>query len=97
MDTGISNKDRAAIAKGLSRLLAELSVYVHKHFRTEEELMESCGYPGLENHPLQHAKFAARVEAEAPSELVIRKSTARAASSQHLASSTSCGTSTDAG
>ena len=46
----------------LNGIIGELADYVQSHFRTEEELMERCGYPHLEEHQLQHAKFAFRVE-----------------------------------
>ncbi|MCB1183916.1 hemerythrin family protein [bacterium] len=46
----------------INGIIADLADYVQTHFRTEEELMERCGFPHLEEHQLMHAKFAARVE-----------------------------------
>lgn len=38
-----------------------LAGYVVEHFRDEEELLESYGYPGLVAHRLQHEALAAEV------------------------------------
>jgi hemerythrin len=38
-----------------------LAGYVVEHFRDEEELMDSFGYPGLQGHKAQHEAFAAEV------------------------------------
>jgi hemerythrin len=42
-------------------LLAYLDSYTVSHFAEEEALMARCGYPGLEEHRLQHREFIARL------------------------------------
>lgn len=49
----------AAFAEGGDqiRLMKSLSIlcdYVKTHFREEEQMMASCGFPGLEEHQRQH-------------------------------------------
>lgn len=52
-----------ACARGAGREELESTVkflwdYVHKHFRNEEALQLSCGYPGYESHKKAHEEFA---------------------------------------
>jgi hemerythrin len=41
----------------IARLLWFLKRYVRKHFRDEEQVQLSSGYPGYPEHKLQHAAF----------------------------------------
>jgi hemerythrin len=41
----------------LGLVLLSLKTYVATHFRYEEGLMESSGYPGLDNHLIEHRKL----------------------------------------
>ena len=38
-------------------VLDELQIYVDEHFRDEERMLETAGYPDLAAHKLQHAAF----------------------------------------
>ena len=39
------------------RIIIKLNFYVMNHFRDEELLLKEIGYPELEAHKLEHAKF----------------------------------------
>lgn len=54
-----SSAPRAETAKVLGRLI----LAVAGHFRTEEKLMRSSAYPGLEAHAAEHSRLARRVRA----------------------------------
>ncbi len=43
----------------LDDILAALQEYAEKHFRDEERLLESVGYPDLDKQQYQHAAFSA--------------------------------------
>ena len=45
------------------RIVSKLLKYVQKHFRAEEELMESMAYPGIAEHRQAHQNFSAKVYA----------------------------------
>ena len=45
----------------LSAVYGDLVQYINKHFQTEEALLESYGYPGLEEHKKQHYEFAEKL------------------------------------
>ncbi|HOX42262.1 MAG TPA: bacteriohemerythrin [Myxococcota bacterium] len=50
--------------EGQDRLVAlfdDLDQYARSHFQLEERLMEQHGYPGLNAHRAEHARFMARV------------------------------------
>ncbi len=56
--------DAMATGKGrdaLGRLLTGLVQYTAGHFRSEEQYMQSIGYPGLEKHRKEHQDLTARV------------------------------------
>ena len=44
-------------------VLDELQIYVDEHFRDEERMMETAGYPDIVAHKLQHAAFEEWLEA----------------------------------
>jgi len=44
-------------------VLDELQIYVDEHFRDEERMLETAGYPDLAAHKLQHAAFEEWLEA----------------------------------
>jgi len=41
----------------ISEILMEMTRYAQTHFKTEERLMETYGYPGLEEQKIQHRDF----------------------------------------
>lgn len=43
------------------KVLEDLVVYTRHHFAAEERLMESCGYPELEEHRRKHRAMEAKV------------------------------------
>lgn len=49
--------------KKLRETMAFLSDYVNSHFRNEQDLMRTAGYPGLEDHLKLHKEFQGDVEA----------------------------------
>ncbi|MBG0776294.1 MAG: hemerythrin family protein [Desulfovibrionaceae bacterium] len=49
-------------ARDRDHLTASLRDYCRHHFTNEEALMESVGYPGVERHRVEHARFSAKVE-----------------------------------
>lgn len=38
-------------------ILNDLASYVDRHFRTEEALLRSCGYPKIDEHSEQHVEY----------------------------------------
>lgn len=50
---------RAALLESLDSMV----LYVKYHFRTEEEMLEACGYPALQDHRAEHQAFAEKTEA----------------------------------
>jgi len=60
------NKLHDSVAKNeapleLAMLFRKLESYVESHFRREEDLLESVGYPDLENHRAQHRRLTAEL------------------------------------
>jgi len=53
---------RQGKSESLGTTVIELDNYTLYHFITEERLLESYGYPGLERHRKEHEKFAASVK-----------------------------------
>jgi hemerythrin len=45
------------------KVVEELVLYTQHHFSAEERLMESCGYPELEEHRRKHRAMEAQVHA----------------------------------
>ncbi|MEW5772729.1 MAG: bacteriohemerythrin [Thermodesulfobacteriota bacterium] len=45
----------------LGEVVSLLKDYAHSHFSTEEKYMRQTGFPGLEEHRLQHESFIAKV------------------------------------
>jgi hemerythrin len=52
-----AGQGRAAVARILDRLVQ----YTVVHFALEERLMEECGYPGLEEHRIEHESLTKKV------------------------------------
>lgn len=50
-----------ASMKDLQGILSELKEYAQYHFRTEEKIMETSGYPGLEDHKAEHSAFVDQI------------------------------------
>ena len=46
----------------LNEILDRLLAYVGEHFQTEERFMQRHGYPGFEDHALEHLKLSSRVQ-----------------------------------
>ncbi len=46
----------------LDYILGELQTYIQEHFATEERAMQVYGYPGYEEHVVEHRKLGAQVE-----------------------------------
>ncbi len=58
----LSDSLRRGDPKGeVSRVLDFLISYTVEHFRTEETWMKNHGFPGLEEHKVEHAKLVAEV------------------------------------
>ena len=53
METGKENAER-------ERLLDQMVKYTMSHFQREEQIMQACGYPDLENHKEEHDKMRRR-------------------------------------
>jgi hemerythrin-like metal-binding protein len=49
-------------ADAIGDVLSQLLEYSHKHFATEEVLMETHSFPGLPTHRLEHEVFALKIE-----------------------------------
>lgn len=43
-------------------VITRLKHYMREHFAAEEALMKAVGYPGLNQHIAEHAKFRAKLE-----------------------------------
>ena len=43
-------------------VVTRLKHYMREHFAAEESLMKAVGYPDLEQHRAEHAKFRAKLE-----------------------------------
>ncbi|ADU62250.1 MAG: bacteriohemerythrin [Pseudodesulfovibrio sp.] len=54
----IQGQDHALLAELVDRMAA----YGRTHFATEERYMRDHGFPGIEEHKFQHAKFNATVD-----------------------------------
>lgn len=59
LDASSQHRGRAEI----ERMLGFLGEYVHGHFAAEERYMRKHGYPGMDEHLLQHALFVEEFEA----------------------------------
>ena len=68
-----TNKGRANDV--LERILGELIEYTKFHFKTEEQLLEQNGYPGLPEHRIAHRRLLSE----------IRRTVDRAEQSSHVA------------
>jgi len=56
--------DSSEFKSEISAILSELVSYTKFHFRREEAIMKSCGYPGLSNHKQIHKLLIANVGKE---------------------------------
>ncbi|WP_421903337.1 bacteriohemerythrin [Maridesulfovibrio sp.] len=56
-EAGPGNKD----GKGFT-CLSRMTKYAQEHFRDEENFMRENGYPGLDDHIIEHKEFISRVE-----------------------------------
>jgi hemerythrin len=45
----------------MKEIFENLNSYIRTHFATEETLMQKYGFPGLDAHRKEHAKFAQRI------------------------------------
>ncbi len=63
---GILNNLHEAMQQGkgkdvLHKILGEMTDYTRTHFRGEEELLKSAGYPQLSEHLAKHKAFTAQI------------------------------------
>lgn len=56
-----SDPDADVRSETVSELLNDLVLYAREHFKTEEELMEKCGYPDFEKHKAMHKAYRVKV------------------------------------
>lgn len=49
-------------SEAVGEIIWNLITYVTEHFREEERLMLSCGYPGLAGHRTEHDEFVSRLQ-----------------------------------
>jgi hemerythrin-like metal-binding protein len=49
--------------QAVSTILQELAAYTRNHFEAEEIAMRSAGYPGLEEHIIEHRKLTGKMTA----------------------------------
>ena len=55
--------DQPGRETAVMRCLTDMYLYANEHFREEEALMASVGYPGLAGHAAQHRFFVERAHA----------------------------------
>ncbi len=55
-------QDKTAPLFSSIRVISELNVYAIFHFQEEEKLMETGGYPDLDNHKELHQSFIKQIE-----------------------------------
>ena len=60
MVTEVREAARGVDAPAEAQRVAFLLEYTRMHFAKEEQLMETCGFPGLEAHRRTHQDFAAQ-------------------------------------
>jgi hemerythrin len=61
LDKTISAITLQASPSEVNTILLELSGYTLNHFREEEEVMRTCGFPGIEGHRQEHEKLASHI------------------------------------
>ena len=55
-------EDAVDLAEAKEKAINRLGEYLIEHFSTEEEYMQSIGYPGLDQHQKEHQNFLQRLE-----------------------------------
>ena len=53
--------DGAEVDEQAHQILNELKSYADLHFRTEEQVLSLCGYPGLAEQKAEHLEFSRRL------------------------------------
>ena len=57
----ISNSNAKVNSEIIGETLQKLLKYIKEHFKDEEELLEKCNYPKLEEHKKEHKKFVKKI------------------------------------
>lgn len=61
INTLIEHRHESVTSELVSDVLNELTQYASKHFRSEEELLESVSYPDIEKQKRQHREFRVKL------------------------------------
>jgi hemerythrin-like metal-binding protein len=57
----ILNSNAKVNSEIIGETLQKLLKYIKEHFKDEEELLEKCNYPKLEEHKEEHKKFVLKI------------------------------------
>ena len=57
----MSDEKRAGKSEEFHELLHEMSQYSNEHFKTEETILEKCGYPDLDDQIREHNEYQERL------------------------------------
>jgi len=57
----ILNSNAKVNSEIIGETLQKLLKHIKQHFRDEEELLEKCNYPKLEEHKKEHRKFVLKI------------------------------------
>ena len=57
----ILNSNAKVNSEIIGETLQKLLKYIKEHFKDEEELLEKCNYPKLEEHKKEHKKFVKKI------------------------------------
>ena len=57
----ILNSNAKVNSEIIGETLQKLLKYIKEHFKDEEELLEKCNYPKLEEHKREHKKFVLKI------------------------------------
>jgi len=57
----ILNSNAKVNSEIIGETLQKLIKYIKEHFKDEEELLEKCNYPKLEEHKKEHKKFVLKI------------------------------------
>lgn len=57
----ILNSNAKVNSEIIGETLQKLLKYIKEHFKDEEELLEKCNYPKLEEHKKEHKKFVLKI------------------------------------
>lgn len=57
----ILNSNAGVNSEIIGETLQKLLKHIKQHFKDEEELLEKCNYPKLEEHKVEHKKFVLKI------------------------------------